>query len=129
MGLTASSDEWCRQSDRIVEGLRWAKKIVDDTLIWAPTHEELIKRIEIVLERCDNIGVTISIKKFEIGQDILFAGYRVTKDGIRPDPEKTLAIRKFPEPKEVTGIRSFLGLANQLTFFVPDFAHMSAKMR
>ena len=35
-GFNASSDEWCRRSDAIVDGLIWAKKIVDDVLIWAP---------------------------------------------------------------------------------------------
>ena len=39
MGLSASSDEWCRRSDVIVSGLPWARKIVDDTLIWAPTWD------------------------------------------------------------------------------------------
>ena len=34
-GLNASSDEWCRRSDAVVEGLPWARKIVDDILIWA----------------------------------------------------------------------------------------------
>ena len=32
-GLNASSDEWCRRSDAIVDGLVWVKKIVDDVLI------------------------------------------------------------------------------------------------
>ena len=41
MGLNATSDEWCCHSDRIVTGLPWAKKIVDDTIIRAPTLEEL----------------------------------------------------------------------------------------
>ena len=27
-GLNASSDEWCRRSDAIIEGIQWAKKIV-----------------------------------------------------------------------------------------------------
>ena len=39
MGLSASSDEWCRRSDVTVTGLPWAKKIVDNTLIWAPDWE------------------------------------------------------------------------------------------
>ena len=34
-GLNASSDEWCRRSDAILDGLPWAKKIVDDVLVWA----------------------------------------------------------------------------------------------
>ena len=35
MGLNASSDKWCCHSDKIVTGIPWAKKIVDDTIIWA----------------------------------------------------------------------------------------------
>ena len=36
MGLTARSDEWCRHSDALIEGLDFTKKIVDDILVWAP---------------------------------------------------------------------------------------------
>ena len=41
MGLSSLSDEWCRHSDRVVEGFPWCKKIVDDILIWAPTPADL----------------------------------------------------------------------------------------
>ena len=37
MGLSSSSDEWCRQSDRAIEGPSFTEKIVDDILIWADT--------------------------------------------------------------------------------------------
>ena len=34
MGLSSSSDEWCRHSDRVTEGFRWFRKIlVDDILV------------------------------------------------------------------------------------------------
>ena len=36
-GLKASSDEWCRRSDAILDGLPWAKKIVVDVLGWQTT--------------------------------------------------------------------------------------------
>ena len=41
MGLSSSSDKWCRHSDRVVEGFPWCQKIVDDILIWASTPSEL----------------------------------------------------------------------------------------
>ena len=44
MGLS-SSDEWCRYSDRVVEGFPWCRKIVDDILIWASNPSELESRI------------------------------------------------------------------------------------
>ena len=50
MGLNASSDKWCCKSDIIVEGLPWAKKLVDDTIIWADNGEDLVIRTRTVLE-------------------------------------------------------------------------------
>ena len=33
MGLSSSSDGWCRHSDQALEGLAFAKKIVDNLLV------------------------------------------------------------------------------------------------
>ena len=66
-GLNASSDEWCRRSDAVVDGLLWAKKIVDDILIWASTLQELQQRIEIIAQNCERLNVILSKKKFSIG--------------------------------------------------------------
>ena len=125
MGLSSSSDEWCRYSDFVIEGCEFAKKIVDDILIWAPTLEILESRVLKILECCANINVTISHEKFTIGTEISFAGFLISDQGIKPDPQKTIAIASFPSPKSITDLRSFLGLA----FFLPDFCHLTCEMR
>ena len=51
MRLNASSDEWCCHSDIIIQGIPWARKIVDDTLIWAETEEELLESTRIILKK------------------------------------------------------------------------------
>ena len=129
MGLSSSSDEWGRYSDYVIEGREFAKKIVDDILIWAPSLLCLEQRIIHILERCGTINVTISKKKFTIGTEIPFAGFLISDNGIKPDPQKTMAIASFPTPKNITDLRSFLGLANQLAFFLPDFSHLTSEMR
>ena len=35
LGLNDSSDEWRAKSDTMIESCSWARKIVDDTIIWA----------------------------------------------------------------------------------------------
>ena len=50
MGLNASSNEWCCHSDKIILGLPWARKIVDDTLIWAEDINTLEQRLRTVLD-------------------------------------------------------------------------------
>ena len=128
-GLNASSDEWCHRSDAIVDGLTWAKKIIDDVLIWAPDLLTLRQRIDIIADNCARLNVILSRKKFAIGTSMPFAGYVVTSQGIRPDPDRVEAFRNFPTPKDQTALRSFIGLAQQLSFFIPDFSHASAAMR
>ena len=127
-GLNASSDEWSWCSDAIIDGLPWAKKIVDDILVWAPNLEDLKPRVEQIARNCEKLNIILSKKKFLIGTSLPFAGYIVSNDGVRPEPDRVEAIIKFPAPTNVTGVRSFLGLA-QLSFFIPDFSHATAAMR
>ena len=128
MGLISSSDEWCRHSDTVLEGLPYAK-IVNDILVWAESLPQLVDRVKIIAERCKSINIVLSRKKFEIGSEIAFAGLMTSAGGIKPDPERIRALTKFPAPRDISGVRSFLGLANQLSGFVPDFAHMTVKLR
>ena len=66
MGLSSSSDEWCRHSDRALEGLAFANKIVDDILVWASDLPTLYERIRTIAERCQNLNIVLS--KFAIGR-------------------------------------------------------------
>ena len=91
--------------------------------------EELQERACIILERCRDLNITISLKKLELGKEITFAGHIISQTGIRPNDNKYQAIADFPTPTNVSQLRSFLGLANQLTAFVPDLAHMTAALR
>ena len=129
MGKNALSDEWCCKSDIIVEGLPWARKLVDNTIIWADNEEDLVIRTKTVLELCKENNITTSRKNFEIGKEIEFAGHIISDTGIRPEDKKFAAIKQFPTPSCLRDIGAFLGLANQLGSFRPDLAHMTSTIR
>ena len=93
MGLNSSSDKWCFKSDIIVEGLPWARKLVDDTIIWADNEEDLVIRTRTVVEQCKNNNITIYRKKFEMGKEMEFAGHIISDTKIKPDEKKFAAIR------------------------------------
>ena len=128
MGLNPSGDEFCAKTDQCFEGLD-LEKIVDDILLQADTMQELLHKLYAVLLRCREHNLTLSRSKLEVGTSVKFAGYMIAADGIRPDPEKTRALSDFPAPTDVSQLRSFLGLANQLGVFVPDLTHMSDPLR
>ena len=54
----------------IVEGLPWTRKLVEDTIIWADTEEELVIKTRTVLEGCKMNNITISCQKFKMAKEI-----------------------------------------------------------
>nr|GEY74446.1 reverse transcriptase domain-containing protein [Tanacetum cinerariifolium] len=54
-----------------------------------------------------------------------FLGHIVSADGITMDPTKVEAITKWPRPKTVTEVRSFLGLAGYNRRFVEGFSRLA----
>ena len=96
MGLNVSSDEWCCQSDVLIRGIPWARKIVDDTLIWAKDMDELVDRTRVILDRCRANNIMISRKEIELGKRKHFAGHIISDEGIQLDEEKYAAISRFP---------------------------------
>ena len=63
MGLSSSSDEWCRHSDRAIEGMPFAKKIVDDILY---------DGVRAIAKRCAQLNFALSRKKFAVGTELIF---------------------------------------------------------
>jgi len=129
MGLNPSGDWWCKRSDEALVGLEGVVKLVDDILVQAPSRETLLRRVEDVLRRCQAHNIALSANKLEIGQTVKFAGHIVTAEGVKPDPARLTAISEFPSPQDLTGLRSFLGLANQLGSYIPELAALSAPLR
>ena len=124
MGLNCSGDEFCRRSDEALEDLDGVLKLVDDILVYGETYEQLFERAEAVLKRCTERNITLSRKKIEIGNQVTFAGFDVSAKGHSPTKDRIKAITEFKAPKNVSGVRSFLGLAQGLAHFVPDFAQI-----
>lgn len=128
MGLNPSSDAWCERSDIAIDGLD-VLKIVDDILIQEPTEKAALKTLYDVLLRCREHNITLSRTKLKMGTSVKFAGFVISDGGTKPDPDKISALTQFPAPHDITAVRGFLGLVNQLGLFVPDLAHMSEPLR
>ena len=69
------------------------------------------------------MSVTFSV------HDVNFLGQTINESGISPDQDKVRAIIDMPEPTDVSGIRRFLGMINQLGKFTPHLAEITKPMR
>ena len=55
-------------------------------------------------------------------------GHVVSKEGVSVDPAKIEAVSSWPTPRNVTEIRSFLGLAGYYRRFVEGFSRIAAPL-
>lgn len=129
MGLSSSGDEFCHRTDQAFNGVPGTMKIVDDGITGAKTIEELERRLTTLFMRCQQYGVVLSLRKFKIGDSLKFAGHVISSAGVKPDPDKVAALAEYAPPTNVSELRGFLGLANQLGSFLPDLAHVLAPLR
>ena len=125
MGLSSSSDEFCRRSDAVLTGISGMRKLVDDILVGGKDMADLESKLITILDRCSEHGFVLSKKKFEIGTSVEFAGFQISAGGITPSHKKLEAIANFPTPSNVSSLRSFLGLTNQLRCFVPNLSKIT----
>ena len=58
-----------------------------------------------------------------------FLGHLIDARGIRADPQKTSAILEMEPPHNITELRRFMGMANQLGKFSPRLAEISQPLR
>ncbi|ROT64571.1 hypothetical protein C7M84_017477 [Penaeus vannamei] len=75
-------------------------------------------------------SITLNKDKFMVAAtNVSFCGYNISPEGIAADPEKVAAIRDYPTPSNITDLRSFMGLVNQLADFSPEIAATAQPLR
>lgn len=130
MGFVSTGDEFCRRVDTALEGVSKCTKVVDDVLVWDTTLEEHLDRLRQILERFRQHRITINRKKFVFARPTThFCGYGISEDGVHADPAKVKAIADFPVPANITSLRSFLGIVNQLADFSTEVAVAADTLR
>jgi hypothetical protein len=84
---------------------------IDDILIYSETTEEHYQHLRIVLEklRQNQLYAKFSKCEFWLGK-VAFLGHVLSTDGVAVDLEKIEAVSEWQQPKNVSDIRSFLGL-------------------
>ncbi|XP_037068723.1 uncharacterized protein LOC119090032 [Pollicipes pollicipes] len=130
MGLCTSGDEYGRFGDAALAGLPKTNKVVDDILAYRDDYSTHLLHVTQILQRCDSHGITLNPAKRTLAvQTLDFCGYVISPDGYTADQRKVRAIADFPVPENLTDLRSFMGLVNQLGAFSTDTARTAKPLR
>ena len=127
-GMTGAPSTFCRLMSCVLTDLQWkiCLAYLDDVIIYASTHEELIDRLRIVLERLHSVGLKVKPSKCCLMRDYIpFLGHMVTANGIEPQPDKLQALRDWATPRCLKEVRAFYGLASYYRRYVREFATLA----
>ncbi|GBG63520.1 hypothetical protein CBR_g38588 [Chara braunii] len=102
---------------------RFVVVYLDDILIFSKSMEEHRKHLEEVLTILKKSQLHLNLEKSEFGRDsVIYLGHRSSAAGLEPEATKVEVIRNWPQPTNVSELRSFLGLASYYRKFVPRFS-------
>jgi len=113
-----------------LHGCQGVRNISDDIILHTKDDQEHDERLEKLLERLQERGLTLNLEKCKFKMPRLeFMGYRLSTRGIGPTESKVEAVVNAREPKTVAEVRSFMGLVNFSAKFIPNLATLAEPLR
>ena len=114
-----------RMMDEILSDLDFLFVYMDDVLAASRTMAEHEEHFRELFRRLADHDLVVSPVKCQFGKTQMeFLGHTITKDGIKPLPEKVAPLNAYTAPSTTDELRRFLGMINFYNRFIPKAAQI-----
>lgn len=107
---------------KILHGCQGVLFYLDDIVVFGSTPQEHLERLREVLQRISDVGLKLNNKCVFDVTELSFLGHKVSGAGIAPLQPKVDALQAAPIPTDLTQLRSFLGMVEYYSRFLPHLA-------
>lgn len=102
---------------------------LDDIVIANDTFEDHLRCLREVAKRLKAANLSINVEKSKFCvPELPYLGFILSKEGVRPNPDKVEAIINFERPSSVRSLRRFLGMVNYYRRFIEGFSEVTAPL-
>jgi hypothetical protein len=102
---------------------------IDDILIYSHNEQEHEEHLRKVLRKLRDCQLYAKLSKCEFWiSEVLFLGHITNREGLAVDPKKVTTILDWKAPKDVWGIKSFIGMAGYYRRFIEGFSKIARTM-
>ncbi|MEW8545684.1 MAG: RNase H-like domain-containing protein, partial [Candidatus Thiodiazotropha sp.] len=129
-GVNSAPETYQRIIQQVIQDIPGCKNIADDIIIYAANQQEHDKILKMLLARLREKNLTVNKNKCEFNKsELKFMGHTLSSKGLKIDESKVQAVRDTPPPTNPTEVKSFLGLVNFCSKFIPNFATLAEPLR
>lgn len=119
-GISSAPGIFQTVMDSILSGSKNTKCYLDDILVYGSTLQDCYKNVKNVFNKLEQFNVKVNKNKCKFFHtSVEFLGHLIDVNGIHPTQEKILAIKSAPLPRNLTELKSYLGLLNYYIKFIP----------
>ncbi len=130
-GLKNATSTFTRTMSEVFKDLgdKFLKVFVDDLNIHNESWEDHLQYLGALLSKLKEVNLKLNPSKccFD-AESIVFLGHVVNKEGTKLDPGKIDVVLRFPEPKTITNVRSFLGLTGYYRKYIRGYSRMASPL-
>ena len=130
MGMWASGDIFQEKLDKLLGDIEGVKMYFNDILVLSEDlfrkHIEQLKRIS---GKVCAAGLNVDAPKWSFGlNEISYIGYVITRDGIKPDRDKSQVIMDPGRPATTIEVRALISIIQYYQYMCPKQSHVLAPL-
>ena len=112
-----------RVMENLLKGILRVTIYIDDILIASDSESEHLETLEAVLNKLQSLGLRVKKEKcIFLASSVEYLGHLIGTTGLHPLPTKVQAVREVPTPRNVSQLKSYLGLLTYYTKFLPKLS-------
>lgn len=129
-GISSAPEVFYKCFQEMFSDINGVEVYLDDIIVYGKDKGQHDERLKLVIQRAVNRGVKFNYKKCKIAQEqVKYMGHIFSKHGIRPDPNKIIAIKNMKPPTNSKELETVLGMITYLGRYIPNLSQQSAILR